>query len=177
MKTVAFGLVAFFVCSRCCRAGAVEKMYYLGEAVLSSAEGQPRGSQVILLEKTHDPEHNLIVERAIVVKADKTAEEFTMNMSVSGNEFSLKDAAGTITGGGALFGSAWHWTYFHAVYQTSNGIKIEDENFMADPTVCVGRKKISAPDGKVISVMDVTLKAITPRTFDMLSAALLRKEK
>ena len=46
-------------------------MYYLGEAVLSSATGEPRGSQIIMMEKTHDPDHSLIVERAIVVKADR----------------------------------------------------------------------------------------------------------
>ena len=100
-----------------------------------------------------------------------------MNMTVSDNAFTLKDAANTVTGSGTLFGPAWRWTYFHATYQSRNGVKIEDENFMADRASASGRKRISAPDGKVISVMDVTLKAITPQTFEMLSAALVEEVK
>jgi hypothetical protein len=175
MKTFALGVIALLACTRFCGGGEVEKMYYLGEAVLTSATGEPRGSHVILMEKTHDPDHHLIVERAIVVKADKRADEYTMNMTVSDNAFTLKDTANTVTGSGTLFGPAWRWTYFHATYQSRSGVKIEDENFMADPSVCVGRKKISSPDGKVVSVMDVTLKSITPKTFEMLSAALVKK--
>lgn len=157
------------------RAGQVEKMYYLGEAKLTSPGGGPRGSQAFLLEKTHDPDHKLIIERALVVKADKSVEQYTMTMTVNGNDFSLKDDANTITGTGTLFGPAWHWTYFRAVYQAANGIKIEDENFLADPAVCVARKKITGPDGKPLMFMDITLNRVTPATFEILAGALLKK--
>ena len=42
-----------------------DKMYYLGEVKLSSAAGQPLGSQVILVEKVHDRDNATIVERAL----------------------------------------------------------------------------------------------------------------
>lgn len=156
-------------------AGEVEKMYYAGEAKLSSESGKPLGSQAFLMEKTHDPEHRLIVERAVVVKADRTVEQYTMNMKVSGDSFTLTDAANTVSGSGRLFGPAWHWTYFKAEFHAANGVTIEDENFLADPSVGCARKKVIGPDGKVLMYMDITLKAITPKTFELLSAALLKK--
>ncbi|HEY2587196.1 MAG TPA: hypothetical protein VGI81_15730 [Tepidisphaeraceae bacterium] len=176
MKPLALTVTLFVVvCAQVSSGGEVEKMYYVGEAKLSSATGEPLGSQAMLLEKTHDPDHNLIVERAIVVKPDKTTEEHTMTMTVSGNSFTLKDDANTVTGTGTHFGAAWRWTYFHANYQARNGVQIEDENFMTDPSAIVARKKITGPDGKVFTFMDITLKAVTPKTFELLSAALLTK--
>jgi len=152
-------------------------MYYVGEATLSGEAGQAMGSQVILLEKTHDPGQNLIVERAIVVKpGGQAAEEHTMEMKVDGDRFTIKDLRNTVQGNGKLFGPAWRWTYFKAEYASANGAKIEDENYMNDPAVLVARKKISAPSGKVLMYMDVTLKAITPETFKILASNLLRSE-
>lgn len=152
---------------------AVEKMYYAGEAKLSSPAGQPYGSQAFLLEKTHDPEHGVIVERAIVVKPDQSVDEFTMHLNVKGNAFTLKES--TVEGSGILFGPDWHWTYFKGTYRTPNGIRIDDENYMTDPGVLVARKTISGPDGKPMTYMDITLKAITPQTFEILAGALLKK--
>src|SRR5262249_49080815 len=142
--------------------------HYGREAKLSDPSGKVYTTQVILLENALDPSNSLFVERAIVVKHDLSAEEFTMNHKVSGNTFTLADTKGTVTGSGTLFGAPWKWTYFKAKYESKNGARIEDENFMTDPNVLVARKKISGPDGKTIWYMDITPKAITPQTFDIL---------
>jgi hypothetical protein len=166
-----------------CFGAEVEKLYYVGESKMCDPSGKPYTSQVILLEKTLDRDNRVFVERAIVVKPDGKAEEFVMNHRVTGNAFTLDDDKRTVKGSGKLFGPAWKWTYFKATYHATNGARIDDENFMTDPTVLVARKRISAPDGKVIGFMDITLKTITPQTFTILSAGLLkngspsRKEK
>src|SRR5215510_5604352 len=160
-----------------CFAAEVEKWYYVGEAKLSEASGKVYGSQVILLEKTLDPDNSVFVERAIVVKPDGNPEEFTMIHKVSGNTFTLTDTKGTMSGSGTLFGAAWKWTYFKGTFESTNRVRIEDENFLTDPSVIVARKKISAPDGKVIGFMDGTAKSITPQTFTILSSALLKKAR
>src|SRR5262245_19622308 len=103
--------------------------------------------------------------------------EFTMYHKVTGNTFALSDDRGTVKGSGTLFGPAWKWTYFKATFEATNGARIDDEDFMADPNVLVARKRISGPDGKTIAFMDTTLKAITPGTFEILRAALLKKPK
>ena len=157
-------------------AAQVEKLYYVAEFKLSGPSGNVYSSQVILLEKTLDPDNSVFVERAIQVKPDGKAEEFIMNHRVTGNTFTLNDPKGMVTGSGTLFGPAWKWTYFKATYQATNGAHIDDENFMTDPTVLVARKRISAPDRKEIGFMDITLKSITPQTFTILSASLLKKE-
>ncbi|MGI9088941.1 MAG: hypothetical protein ACR2HH_14565 [Chthoniobacterales bacterium] len=153
-------------------AADVEKLYYIGEAKLSSPSGQPRDSQAFLLEKVHDPNNQTIVERAIVVKADHTVEEHTITMKVKGDTFTISDAGDTVHGSGKLFGPAWHWSYFKGTYESSNGVRIEDENYMTDPSVLVARKKISAPDGTALMYMDITLKTVTLPTFTILSESL-----
>ena len=150
----------------------VERFYYLGEVKLTSAAGQPMGSQVILFEKIHDPERSTMTERAVVVKPDGKAEEHTMRLAVKGNAFTLTDDAKTIEGAGTLSGPPWRWTYFKATYKAAGGIRIEDENFMADDSVITARKTVTGPDGKVILYMG--LKAVTPKTFEILRAALVK---
>jgi len=56
-----------------------------------------------------------------------------------------------------------------------NGITIEDENFLADKSVCTARKRVIGPDGKAIMFMDMNLKEITPKTFEILKAGLLKR--
>src|SRR5688500_5389217 len=116
-----------------CRAAETEKLYYVGEAKLSGPAGQSYGSQVILLEKVHDPDRSVIVERAIVAKPERSVEEYTMTMKVTGDSFTIADERKTIDGSGTLFGPAWRWTYFKATYRSANGAVIEDENYMTDP--------------------------------------------
>jgi hypothetical protein len=157
-------------------AAAPEKFYYLGEVKLSNAAGKSMGSQVILVEKTHDRDNSVILERAIVVKPDGTAEERAMRMPVKDdNTFTLTDDAKTVEGAGNLFGPAWKWTYFKATFKTTNGVTIEDENYMADESVGTARKKVTAPNGQVVMYMDMSLKAVTPATFEILRAALMKK--
>ena len=46
---------------------------------------------------------------------------------------------------------------------------------MADDTAVTARKKITLPNGKVFMYMDMTLKSITPKTFEILKSGLLKK--
>ena len=91
------------------------------------------------------------------------------------NTFTLSDDAKTVEGSGKLFGPAWKWTYFKATFKSKNGVRIEDENFMADDSVGSARKKVIGPNDKVIMYMDMSLKGITPQTFEILRAGLLKK--
>jgi hypothetical protein len=157
-------------------AAPAEKMYYLGEVKLSSETGKAIGSQVILLEKIHDGDKSTIIERAIVVHPDGKVEEQTMRLAVKDDgTFTLTDDARTVEGDGKLFGPAWKWTYFKGKFKAKNGVVIEDENFMADDTVGSARKKVTGPDGKVLFYMDMSLKGVTPKTFEILKAGLMKK--
>src|SRR5689334_19020809 len=97
---------AVLVLAGVCRGEPVEKFYYVGEMKLSTPAGRSAGSQAFLLEKTHDPDNSMIIERAIVVGADGKVEEYVMDMKVSGNSFSIVDRKGTVKGTGELFGPA-----------------------------------------------------------------------
>lgn len=153
-----------------------EKTYYVGEVKLSDRNGKPMGSQALLLEKIHDPDNSTIIERALIVQADGKVEERTATMKVKDdNSFTLTDDDKFVEGGGQLFGPAWKWTYFKATFKAKNGAIIDDENFMTDPSAATARKKIMGPDGRVIMYMETTVKGITPKTFEILRAGLMKK--
>jgi hypothetical protein len=99
-----------------------------------------------------------------------------MRLAVKDDDtFTLTDDAKTVEGSGKLFGPAWKWTYFKGTFRARNGVVIEDENFMADDSVGSARKKVIGPDGKVILYMDMSLKGVTPKTFEILKAGLVKK--
>ena len=171
-----FSLVVTLLAPALAFAAGPAKLYYLGEVKLSSGNGQSLGSQVILIEKTHDRDNATIVERAVVVHAGGKTEEWTMRMAVKDdNTFTLSDEAKTVEGSGQLFGPAWKWTYFKGTFKAKNGVVIDDENFMADDSVGSARKKLTGPDGKVLMYMDMSVKGITPKTFEILRAGLVKK--
>jgi hypothetical protein len=172
---ILFVVWAGVLLAQTCAAAEVEKVYFVGEIKLSSESGRPLGSQAILASRTHDPDRNLMTERAVIVKSDGTVDDYPMNMLVKGDTFTIDDPKKVVEGSGTLFGPAWHWTYFKATYKAANGAVIDDENFMAAPDVGVARKKITTPDGKIVLYMDMTLKATTRETFEILTNALLKK--
>jgi hypothetical protein len=175
MRTALASLVALIIPTLAFAAPPV-KFHYLGEVKLSDGSGKSMGSQVILLEKVHDRDNSVILERAIVLQPDGKAEEPAMRMPVKDdNTFMLTDDAKTIEGAGTLFGPPWKWTYFKATYNINNGVRIDDENYMADDSVITARKKVTAPTGQVVMYMDTSLKAVTPATFEILRAGLMKK--
>jgi hypothetical protein len=152
------------------------KLYYVGEAKVSSADGKPLGSQVYLLEKTLDRDKATITERAVIVREDGKPEEWTMRFAVKeDNTFTLTEDSKKVDGSGKLFGPGWKWTYFKAKYKTPAGVEIEDENFMADESFGTARQKVTGTDGKVLMYMDISLKSITPKTYEILRSGLLKK--
>ena len=172
---ILFALTICFVSTGISSAAEVERSYFVGEVKMSSESGQPLGSQVILHERVYDPNRSVIGERAVVVEADGTVNDYPMSLIVKGNSFTLEDPKKFVEGSGTLFGPAWQWTYFKGTYKAKNGVQIDDENFTAVPDVGVARKKITGPDGKVIMFMDMTLKSTTKEAFDILTSALLKK--
>ena len=156
-------------------AATPEKFYYVGEAKLSSATGRAMGSQVLLVEKIHDRDKSTILERAIVVHPDGKVEDRTMRLAVKDdNTFTLTDEAKKVEGKGKLFGPAWKWTYFKATYKVGDVVEIEDENFLLDGSFGIARQKIKWKD-KDPTYRDLALKEITPKTYEILRAALMKK--
>jgi hypothetical protein len=150
-----------------------ETTYYVGEAKTLDADGNLTGSQVILLEKTHDSDASTVTERAVIVRPTGEVDDQTIVFTVSDDDsFTVSDTAGMIEGEGQFYGEPWAWSYFEATYRHQNGVTIEDENTMADESVVTARKVIRLPDGSVFMYMDVTLKEITPATFTILVSQL-----
>ena len=152
------------------------KLHYVGEAKVSSVDGKAMGSQVYLLEKTLDRDKATITERAIIVRESGEAEEWTLRFAVKEDgTFTLTEDAKRAEGSGKLFGPAWKWTYFKATYKSTNGIQVEDENFLADESFGTARQKLTGPDNKVLMYLDISLKGITPKTYEILRAGLMKK--
>jgi hypothetical protein len=164
------------LCPFAALAAPPEKMYFLGEMKMSGADGKSMGSAVIMVEKTQDRDKSLITERAIIVRADGKVEDQTVTLTVKDdNSFLLVDTAKTVEGTGQFFGPAWKWTYFKGTFKHVSGVVIDDENFMADETIITARKKITAPGGKVVMYMEMSVRAIPQATFEILATGLLKK--
>src|SRR5207248_6781123 len=79
------------------------KLYYVGEAKLSSADGKALGSQVYLLEKTLDRDKATITERAVIVREDGSAQEWTLRFAVKEDgTFTLTEDSKKAEGSGKL---------------------------------------------------------------------------
>src|SRR5204863_5485549 len=129
-----------------------------------------------LLEKTLDRDKATITERAIIVGEDGKAEEWILRFAVKEDgTFTLTEDSKKAEGSGELFGPAWKWTYFKAKYKTAAGVEIEDQNFMADESFGTARQKVTGADGKVLMYMDISLKSVTPKTYEILRTGLLKK--
>jgi hypothetical protein len=112
-----------------------ESTYFVGEVKLSDSTGKSMGSQAVLVSRVYERDKNLIVDRAIVVQADGTVNDYPMNLSVNGDKFTIDDPNKAVEGSGTLFGPAWHWTYLKGTYKATNGAVIDDEDFLAAPDV------------------------------------------
>src|SRR6266702_8608952 len=85
------------------RAEGPVRLYYVGEAKVSSASGEPMGSQVYLRQKTLDRDKATITERAVIVRPGEAAEEWTIRFAVKDdNTFALSEDSGRATGSGKL---------------------------------------------------------------------------
>ena len=50
-----------------------------------------------------------------------------------------------------------------------------DIRFMADESFGTARQKLTGPDNKVLMYLDISLKGITPKTYEILRAGLMKK--
>lgn len=147
----------------------------MGEQKTSAPDGTLMSTSVLFLEKTVTQAESRMSERVVEVDPDKKVKDFTVYMNVSGSKFTLEDSTHVVTGAGNLFGTPWDWSYFKGTWTvTSNGTKIEDEDFMSDPTVLVSRKRIYKADGTLVMFADASLHKISETTFKLLAASLLR---
>jgi hypothetical protein len=155
-----------------------QKFYLLGDEKFTTAKGEPIPSlsTALLIEKTLDAAAGTFTERAVQVSpSKKQVIDVTMTLTVKGQNFTIKDNLGTMTGNGTLQGPAWAWTFLSGDYViAANGMKIHDEDYMADQNNIAYRKTYYSPaDGKtVVMYSDASLKSITKETFDILVQAL-----
>ena len=106
------------------------KVYLLGDEKFTTAKGEPIPSlsTALFIEKTLDAASGTFTERAIQVSpSKKQVTDVTMTLTVKGQNFTIKDSLGTMTGTGTLQGPAWAWTFLSAHYViTANRMKIHD---------------------------------------------------
>jgi hypothetical protein len=176
MRSAISLVIVFLTASATVLADEPVKLYYVGEAKISSADGKPLGSRVYVLEKILDRDKGTITERPVIVSADGKAEEWTLRFAVKeDNTFILTEDSKRAEGSGKLFGPAWKWTYFKATYKSTSGVQVEDENFLADESFGTARQKLTGADGKVLLYLDISLKSITAKTYEILRAGLMNR--
>jgi hypothetical protein len=133
------------------------------------------GSEAFLVKRTVDPDKSTIIEQPIIVDEEGKATEWTIRFTIKDDgTFTVADDTKRMNGAGKLFGPAWKWTYFKAIYKIGDVVEIQDENFMSDESCGTARQKLTWKD-KGTTYRDLTLKEITPKTYDILRVGLLKK--
>ena len=153
-------------------AAAPGSTYYLGEQTLSDPQGKTLSVEALFVERREDRAAGLIVERARAVQPKKCLDDHTATLHVTGNHFTMTEDTGTTTGRGDFFGPAWQWHSFRATFTHSSGVRIEDVNYMMDPSVLVAHKTIYAANGKEILQMHDSVHQISEALYRSLTSAL-----
>ena len=157
------------------RATEPQVRYYVGEAKRSSDDGKSLGSEVFLAKRTVDRDQSTITEQPIIVDENGKVTEWTIRFTVKEDgTFTIEDDTKRMKGTGKLFGPAWKWTYFKATYKVGDEVEIQDENFLSDESCGSARQRFTWK-GKGTSYRDLTLKEITPKTYEILRAGLMKK--
>jgi hypothetical protein len=125
-----------------------------------------------IARRTIDPAAHQIIED---VSNDDSgahgAKTFHVVMSVTGEQFTMKETGGAFTGTGTLAGEPWKWTSWTStsqIPQTTITVESEDE---LTPTGMTATKNIKQ-DGKLIGTTTEELKSFDCADWDKAKAAL-----
>lgn len=122
--------------------------------------------------RTVDRANNQIVED--VARGDAgDVRAFHVVMAVTGNAFTLREAAGAFTGSGTLTGPAWQWTsWVSTTTQLAGGSTVEVESREEVTKAGLIAHKDIKKDGKVVASTTDELTAIDCAGWDAARAAL-----
>ena len=150
-------------------------LYYMGEAITTMGATVMRHPYIVA--RTTDERAKTITESVVSYQPSGFKENSSV-LTIDGNRFAM--TASTVTGSGELTGIPWRWTFLRGEFNVaSNGMRIVDYNFLADPLFVVGHKdfylKKDGSDERLLMQEDVVLHVVEKAAFDAKRAELLKQ--
>ncbi len=150
-------------------AASTKTLYYFGEArILNLISGESQ-TQTVLLAKTMSPSTSTLSELACIQQGKNPAEFSPVYMKVTGNTLKISDTLDTehpnkLSGTGRVSGADWNWNYLKFSMLYSNGVKIEDVNFVVKD-ILIARKQMFLPSGSPFSLWEAEIKETDQESF------------
>lgn len=163
-------------------ADSIETLYYIGESIVTTMRDGAVVRSPYIVARTTDHLAGTIFE-SVISKHETGFSENTSTMVISGNQMTMTESTGTVTGNGSLTGPAWNWTFLQAQFHMKTpaySMRIVDYNFFAEENSILAHKDFyltlsSTPDEKLIQQEDLVLHRVDKATFTVERARLLGK--
>lgn len=146
----------------------------IAEAKTEPASGAPAYSEIYLAKRTLDPTAGEI--RVSIVQLDPSggAREHVTRMKVSGDKYTMEDAATGYTGEGKLFGEAWNWSRwtYKIVWKNQAGSMSGEDERTAEGGLSM-RKKYFTAAGELSRSVTALFHPLTESAHALLFSKLL----
>ncbi len=150
------------------------EFFSMGEIKAMSPDSIPYGTYVALSKEIINRKENTITMKSISIDQKGETTEYNYIMDITDPTFTIKDVNGTYTGTGKLHGSAWKWSSWSYIINTTNPVgKIDAYNYFSLAGLIVN-KAFYGPDGKMTVRYKERYKAITKEQFEILYLQVLK---
>ena len=150
------------------------ELYSIGEIKAMSPDSIPYGTYVAISKEVMNKKENTITMKSVSIDQKGETTEYNYIMDIQDPKFTIRDVDGTYTGTGKLHGSAWKWTSWSYVINTTNPVgKIDAYNYISMVGLVVN-KAFYGPDGKMTVRYKERYKAITKEQFEILYLQILK---
>ena len=150
------------------------ELYSIGEIKARAADSTPYGTYVAISKEIMNRKENTITMKSISINQLGETTEYNYIMNITDPTFTIKDVDGTYSGTGKLHGSAWKWSSWSYVINTTNPVgKIDAYNYISMVGLVVN-KAFYAADGKLTVRYKERYKAITKEQFEILYLQVLK---
>lgn len=145
-------------------------LYYAGPAQVLNLMSGVSSSQDVIMVRTVDSDSSLISEIACAKSSGAAAIVSPVYMKVSGTTLKMADTEDVdhpnqLMGTGTVSGQAWNWNYLTFSMTWTNGVKVEDANFLVG-NVIAGRKQLFLPNGQPLELYDINMTTIDQTTYE-----------
>ena len=150
------------------------EFYSMGEIKAMSPDSIPYGTYVALSKEVINKEENTITMKSISIDQKGETTEYNYIMDITDPTFTIRDLDRNYTGTGKLHGSAWKWSSWSYIINTTNPVgKIDAYNYFSLAGLIVN-KAFYGPDGKMTVRFKERYKAITKEQFEILYLQVLK---
>jgi hypothetical protein len=155
---------------------AAEVSYFFGESKMTTPDGKPFRTSLSLVKRVVDPARGRIEEHVLSIN-ERDTRAFVVILEVKGNRFTVRERYNAFSGEGELICEPWKWKGWKSVTKLAGDAgTVTSVDRITDQGLSV-KKSYAGADRKVRFLFEESLRAISPKTYDILYARLAPAKK